>query len=494
MFFKNRGHDSFFDDINGKQLDKYQRKVVIDNSKYMLVVAGAGSGKTLSIIAKVKYLIERENLKKEDILCLSFTNETVNNLKNKLNYPVDVFTFHRLSLNILKENNFNYFITSDEKLHYIIEEYFYCLYYDDKLYQMLFEYIDKKLLNKKKLSYLDYCQNKRIIILKMKIYSFIKKIKSNNFKMKDIRRLCKKVSSKNDKIFLVFTFNILRIYQEDLVSENEIDFDDMISYATFLVKRNGLKRKYKYIIIDEYQDISLARFSLIKEILNSIDAKLMCVGDDYQSIYGFSGSSVALFIDFFKYFPLAKRIDIKNTYRNSYELIKTSCKFIMKNKYQLRKNIHATFLLKYPIILVYYENNYLETYDKLIDYLYLEGKKDILVLARYNHDLEDVIKRETKGLLIEFLTVHRAKGLECNNVILLKMEDAYLGFPSKIMNDNIFSLISKNQEKMEFAEERRLFYVALTRCKKNIYILVSRRKPSKFIEEIKSDCVELLLN
>ena len=98
---KNLLLDSFFDDINGHSLDIYQRKIVIDNSKSLLVVAGAGSGKTLTIIGKIKYLIEKLKVNEKDILCISFTNETVNNLKKKVGYNIDCFTFHKLSLIIL---------------------------------------------------------------------------------------------------------------------------------------------------------------------------------------------------------------------------------------------------------------------------------------------------------------------------------------------------------------------------------------------------------
>ncbi len=470
MFRKNLIKDSFFDDINGHSLDKYQRKVILDDSKNLLVVAGAGSGKTLTIIGKVKYLIEKKKIDPSLILCLSFTNETVNNLKDKINYDVDILTFHKLALKILKDNKFKYFISPDSLLEYIIDEYF-----------------ESFLVNKKYLKeYLE--DNNNLEYLKHNILSIIKKIKCNNLSINEIKKVIKNIHSDKDKLLFIFTFNIYRIYNEELLSTLKIDFDDMIIYAKNLIKENGYIKNYKYIIIDEYQDISLIRFNLIKEILNKTKASLMCVGDDYQSIYGFSGSNINLFTCFFKYFPEAKRIDIKNTYRNCYQLIKTSVKFIKKNPYQLRKNIHAKFLLKYPIVLVYYDD-LVKSYNNLINYLYLEKESNILTLARYNDTLKEV-KNKNNGKDIRYLTVHMSKGLESDNVILLKMSDEYLGFPSKIMDNNYFSL----DEEYPFAEERRLFYVALTRCKKRIYILVPKDNPSKFISEIKNDCVELLMN
>ena len=482
--FKLKSHknDSFFNDIYGKKLDKYQRKVVLDESRELLVVAGAGSGKTLTITAKVKYLIEKKNIKENEILCLSFTNEAVNNLKERLSYNVDILTFHKLALNIINDNDYYYKISSDTLINYITNELF--LMNDDTIKKMLLEYFDN-------MSYEDIINSKSIIILKNNLISLIKMIKCNKLTINKMKKIKKYCLHPKDKIFYYLALSLLKIYEDELLSENKIDFDDMIIKASELVKRNGIKNKYKYIIIDEYQDISKIRFELINNIKKYLNCNLICVGDDYQAIYGFSGSNVALFLDFFKYFPKANRIDIKNTYRNSYELINTSLKFIKKNPLQLRKSVHATFLYKNPIILVYYDD-YLKTYNDLFNYLYLEDEKKVLVLARYNKDLDEVRKIEHCGINTRYLTVHMAKGLEEEVVVLIKFSDDYLGFPSKISDNNLLSIIKNNNEDIPYAEERRLFYVALTRCKKRIFILVPRNNPSIFLKEIKSSCVELL--
>lgn len=479
---KNHKSDSFFNDVCGKKLDKYQRKVVLDDSHELLVVAAAGSGKTLTITAKVKYLIEKRNIKENEILCLSFTNEAVNNLKERLNYNVDVLTFHKLALKIINDNNYYYKISSDTLINYITNELF--LMNNETINEMLLEYFDN-------MSYQDIINSKGLIILKNNLISLIKMIKCNKLTMNKMKKIKKYCLQEKDKIFYYFGLSLLNIYENELLSENKIDFDDMIIKASELVKRNGIKNKYKYIIIDEYQDISKIRFELINNIKKYLNCNLICVGDDYQAIYGFSGSNIALFLDFFKYFPKANRIDIKNTYRNSYELINTSLKFIKKNPLQLRKSVHATFLYKNPIILVYYDD-YLKTYNDLFNYLYLEDEKKVLVLARYNKDLDEVKKIEHCGINIRYLTVHMAKGLEEEVVVLTKFSNDYLGFPSKISDNNLLSIIKNNNEDIPYAEERRLFYVALTRCKRKIFILVPRNNPSIFLKEIKSSCVELL--
>ncbi len=472
--------DSFFLQEKNKIYDKYQRKVILNDSQNLLVVAAAGSGKTKTIIGKIEYLIDILKYQEKDILVLSFTNETVNNLKEKVSYNVDILTFHKLALRIIRNQNKHFGISNDNLLKYIVDEFF--LSYLFIPYQnLILSYFKASSIN-------EIIINGKLDLFKLHIISFIKKIKSNNYSLEKIKKVIKKIIDDSDKIFIILALKIYSIYEEELKSCRRIDFDDMIIYAKNIVRKNRFKRRYKYIIIDEYQDISKIRFDLIKEIINKTNAKLMCVGDDYQSIYGFSGSNLSLFIDFKKYFSNYQRIDIKNTYRNSYQLINIAKKFILRNPYQLRKSIYAKFLLRHPVVLVYY-TDLIKTYQNVLDYLYLEDKKDIMVLARYNKDLDKIKKEDS----IKYLTVHKSKGLEADNVILLNMSDSYLGFPSKIKEIDCLRMFDNFHEDIPYAEERRLFYVALTRCREKIYILVPKKNPSMFIKEIKRYCVELII-
>lgn len=508
--YKNLLRDSFFDDINGRSLDIYQRKIVLDNSESLLVVAGAGSGKTLTIIGKIKYLIEKLGINEREILCISFTNETVTNLKQKVGYDIDCFTFHKLSLTILNDLNYEYYICDDTLLDYVTDEFFEMIVFDETLSYFVMEYL-KGYIKDNEVTYNDIKENYQIVLenYKRSIKSFIKKIKTNNHNYNDFKEYVLKnnrVSNKDktrdkNKAFLIIVFHILKLYAEELLSTKQIDFDDMISIATNMVYERGMKRHYKYIIIDEFQDTSRVRYLLIKEIINKTKAKLMCVGDDYQSIYRFSGCNLDLFINFKKYFNNAKIMYIKNTYRNSYQVIDTSCSFVRKNKYQLQKKLIAQFSLKNPIKIIYYEyDNYRMMFNKLLDYLDEHNQKNILVLGRYNNDIKEVTgdnyrdgKIIYKDLDISYLTVHRSKGLECDDIIILNMSNKLMGFPSQREDDKVFDLINIDRERYPYAEERRLFYVALTRTKKNVYLMVPTKNPSIFIDEIKPKTVDLII-
>ena len=307
-------NNNIFLDINGYKLDLDQRKAIVSSAKNNLVVAGAGSGKTLTIVAKIKYLVEVKKVNPKEILCLSFTNEAVNNLKERLNYDIDVFTFHKLALNILKDNHVFYQIASSDYLEYTVSEYFEGFLEDNKYLKYIINYFKYYIKDKDlDIKIIKTKYNKLFSSYKNLIIKFINKIKCNNQTITDFHNylkrnkwlLSKSLKEKN-KDFLIIMFEIYRFYLEEINSSCKIDFDMMISLASEVVKKKGMKRYYKYIIIDEYQDISLIRYNLIKTIQKELDSNIFAVGDDFQSIYAFSGSTLELFIKFKKYFKDSK--------------------------------------------------------------------------------------------------------------------------------------------------------------------------------------------
>ena len=265
----------------------------------------------------------------------------------------------------------------------------------------------------------------------------------------------------------------------------------MINKATNIIKNNGYIKKYRYIIIDEYQDTSYTKYNLIKEIKNKIDCKLFVVGDDFQSIYRFTGCNLDIFLKFKKYFKYSKIIKINNTYRNSKELISISGNFIMKNKNQLRKKLKSNKSINKPVVIIY-TNNIKKDFKKLIQII----NTNILVLGRNNNDIYKVLDNEVKLFKdkiiykdknIRYLTVHKSKGLEEDNVILINLENSILGFPSKIENNKILNYVLNEKDNYPYEEERRLFYVALTRTKNYVYLLVNKDKESIFVKELIKD-------
>ena len=441
--------------VNNK-LDKYQRKAVMCNHHAYLVVAGAGSGKTFTIVEKVKYLLE-SGYRNSEILCISFTNETVNELKDRLdknNSLVDVKTFHKLSLDIIGTN---YKIPSSNLLEYITNEYFESFIYHDNTYKLL-KYIDN----------IDYLKNT--------IISFINRLKGLNLDYSYILSLLRSNTTIDEKILLIFILKIYLIYQEELLSVNGIDFNDMINLA--IKKIESLNYfKYKYIIIDEYQDTSEIKYLLIKKLIDKFNIKLMAVGDDFQSIYSFTGCNLKLFTNFKKLFKHSKIIKLKNNYRNPSDLVEISRRLVLLNKYQINKRIKSNKYIKDSINLVYYK-------DEESAFLKIIKKLDnIMVLGRNNKDL-DKVKELDINKNIRYLTVHSAKGLEDDYVIILNAIDDVLGFPNKIKDNSVLKYLSSYNS---LEEERRLFFVALTRARKKVYIFTIKGKESIFIKELLSN-------
>ena len=310
-------------------------------------------------------------------------------------------------------------------------------------------------------------------------------------------------------MFLDIIKVILTEYQNYLTSNNSIDFSDMINIAAERIETGCEITPYKYVIVDEYQDISKSRFNFLKAIVDKTNAKLFCVGDDWQAIYRFAGSDVSLFTDFAKYFGYTKILKIEKTYRNSQNLIDEASHFVLQNPLQLKKVLRSDKKLDYPLVFWGYDDEPYKALEQSINKIISEFgiNSSILILGRTNHD-KDILKKsglfkftinnrkevidyiKCPEVQIDFLSVHKSKGLEADNVILLNFKNDKLGFPNQIADDDVLNLVLTNAEKFKFAEERRLFYVAITRTKNRTFVLTDNKTPSPFFKEFKeSDSV-----
>lgn len=504
---------SLNDKICGHILDSQQQEIVLDNSNYLLVVAGAGSGKTLTILGKIHYLINYKKIMPNDILCISFTRAASNSLREKikkeLNLEITVYTFHKLALQILKDNNLKFNISECNTLDLIVDKFFSFDILNYPLHmKLLLKYFGIGGSGNTKEEYLKFYRYEKAQIenLKKLIVTFISLFKCSNFRLEDFSLFLKKAKKtllyfkyRKEKIFLIMALNIYIQYDLYLHDNNEIDFNDMIVCATECVEKYGSINNYKYVIIDEYQDTSLVRFRLIESILKKTSAKLMVVGDDFQSIYRFTGCELSLFLDFCFYFPGATVKKIENTYRNSQELITVAGNFVMKNKQQIFKNLVSSKHLKKPIKIFYY-NHIQDDFCKLLKIIHNENQQPIMILGRNNKDINKVLSqtckiqddnkimyKELPNLEIYYLTSHKSKGLEEENVAIINLTNDILGFPNGLKDEKVLRFVSMKKEKYLYSEERRLFYVALTRTKNSVYLYVPKKNKSCFVKELLRD-------
>ena len=737
-------NSDLFDDLDGKSLDSQQRNAIVVDEDAVRVIAGAGSGKTFTIQGKVRYLTEKRDVDPSEILAISFSNASVNDLEERIAEPIDIKTFHKVGKDILTQYNqysrpdtsalkriikryltkkalksddiskkliefFSFYINvppSEEDIKYegdlldwqegvdfstlkrrfknkqretlnneIVRSYeelyianFLFIHGINYTYEKIYSYPNKNFereFNKFKeflfsfdeeipdelkndiakglLNLTDICEEYEIknyfpdfylndyniyiehfglnrncenhliggksseeyvkemewkrkvhkkyettlietfsyyqsenrlltrlaeklqaqgvefneidyrqvyaILLENKtikewedfivlLKTFIELFKGNNYdgdKFKEFYEYVdgfKSSFSKDRTIaFLKIVEEIYNDYEAYLLKIKKIDFNDMINKASDCIVKNGLNLPYKYIIVDEYQDTSFTRYNLLRNICDNIGAKIMVVGDDWQSIYSFSGCDVNIFTKFDNFFDVCETRYVEKTYRNSQQLIDASSNFVMKNPDQSRKELKSSKSLECPIKIVKFDNDFDEIlkFELIIKNIINQSKfenKKILILGRNNKDIfnllknfnvknedgkrkfeilgdEDKLRRDkfvkivyryNPDVNIEYRTVHQSKGLECDNVILINLKNWRAGFPNKMVDDPVLNFVKRNGDSFSYAEERRLFYVALTRTKNNVYLLAPYFKSSVFIQELENDVNVVLLN
>ena len=684
-------YDSLFSDVDGRNLDDQQRTAVITAEDFNLVIAGAGSGKTLTISGKVKYLCEAKSVNPEDILLLSFTRKAAGEMEERIHgrmgIAIKAFTFHRLGLDIIaKAGNKKPDVFSDidaflgkyltrtvmekpEEMKKLIKYFAYFLQIPAELekYDSLGEAYDhersadletlngkyeqakyisenyksakllRKTLKHEQVKSLDeveianylflngiryeyeprypfvsadvahrsyhpdfflpdygiyiehfgvnkngelpwlspveaekykesmhwkreihrtngtclletysyYSSEGRLlselekmligkgVVLRepdfkdifMTIYkdagekyfsefitlcsTFITLLKSKGISAAEILNLQdEKYGSvglfheQRKKLFLDIIRSMMVEYDNILAEKGMIDFSDMINEATELIRNGYAIHKYRWVILDEYQDISIARYNLVKAILDQTGAKLMCVGDDWQSIYRFAGSDISLFTHFSEYFPNSAIMRIEETYRNCQQLLDLAGDFVMKNPEQYRKELKSSSSIDTPVHFVGFSEAPDMAIKEILDsIIHDSGKKgSILFLGRTNSDLsilkdcnflkvssfgDTIVYKEYPETVMSFLTVHKSKGLEADNVIILNFMNGTLGFPNKITDDPLLNLVMTIPDGFPYSEERRLLYVALTRARRKTYVLVDSDAPSEFLKEFK---------
>lgn len=328
------------------------------------------------------------------------------------------------------------------------------------------------------------------------VATFVTLVKSN---CKSVKEVLKQAKNAEDERSVFIIKNIFLPVYERYVSalrdNNQIDFTDAILQATEIC-RVSRPVGYDYIIVDEFQDISVDRYNFLKVLREgNPPAKLYCVGDDWQSIYRFSGSDMALFNQFSEYFGATEINKIETTYRFGEPLVSLSSHFIQRNKSQIQKDIHSfSSEMKTELEFYFYDrHDYCNTIGRLV--ASIPSDKSIFLLGRYSFDdyylsfMYQSIKEGNRffyvigGRKIEFLTVHKSKGLEADYVILLQCNKDTYGFPSLVSDDPVLNYVLTKSDQFPYGEERRLFYVAITRAKMKTLVLYDKRFPSVFVDE-----------
>lgn len=318
-------------------------------------------------------------------------------------------------------------------------------------------------------------------------------VKVENHAFDYLHDLARKDQHERVRLFYDIAEPLYNGYCKYCINKSYIDFNDMIIKALDIFKNQEdvartLKERFKYILVDEFQDVNSLQVDLLKEMLTD-DTSLFCVGDDWQSIYGFRGSEVEYIVNFQKHFPGAKVVKLDYNYRSNDQIVAASNEVIKNNRFKLDKEIRSVKKTSTKITVFDYN-----TVKEGAEFVAQEVKKlvkdgvtpdDILLLYRRTRMLQeysDILNAER--LYIMQKTIHASKGLEAKAVFIIGLYDGHGGFPDIWLNDRIFQVIKKTQMDLLLEEERRLFYVALTRAKDNLYLLAEKGNNSMFINEI----------
>ncbi|WP_200240361.1 UvrD-helicase domain-containing protein [Thiohalocapsa halophila] len=330
------------------------------------------------------------------------------------------------------------------------------------------------------------------------VATFLNHFKGNGCTLDGVRAQARQrgCDTKRLEAFLAVFEPVYLRYQRALAASGEVDFNDMIIEATRHVREGSYRSPATCILVDEFQDISAGRAALIKALADQDRAhRLFCVGDDWQAIYRFAGSDIALMRDFAKHFGFTETVTLGETFRFNDRIERVASRFVQRNPAQLPKTIRCATSARGPRIHIHRHlggdhDPFLEALGAIASQAG-SGSHDVLVLGRYHKALHgwawDQARRQYPALRLAHSTVHAAKGTEADYVIVVGLIAGRYGFPSQIADDPLLEAVLSEPEAFPHSEERRLFYVALTRARHAVHLIADYVRPSAFVGEIAAD-------
>ena len=493
---------SFFDHIEKNPLTLAQRKACIINEDHNLVLAGAGTGKTSTMIGRAGYLLVTAQAQPEKILMLAFAKKAAGEMQERQdkclrpllkNATPVIKTFHALGLEIIGKVEGKWPVITP-----FVEN-------NAAFMQFIGDVIGQLMMNeayKKKVSQFctDRAYPKSAADFSLLIADFLLLFKQSHLTFPAFATDIKKQrSSVRFSLFLSLFQPVLAAYEQHLTERNEIDFANMIGKAISYVESGRYQSPYQHILVDEFQDISQERARLLKALLaQRDDTVLFAVGDDWQSIYRFTGSDISITRQFKKMFGASAITALDTTFRFNNKIGDVASAFVLKNPDQIKKTINSVSVISNPAISLIRIPASERGLHLALNAISQKAsgqpnqKTTVAVLARFNFifgneshgTLKQQMERQYPQLDIEFMSVHASKGKEADYVITLGLTNGKYGFPSQKETDPILEFLLPEKETFSYAEERRLFYVALTRARHRVYLVYHPAEPSPFISEL----------
>ena len=324
---------------------------------------------------------------------------------------------------------------------------------------------------------------------------FLNHVKTNGLSSGELRDRASKhgILWRNEGFLEVFE-RVRARYEQRLEAEGKLDFHDLIDRAAHYIREGRRETPYRYVLVDEFQDISVGRMRLL-QALRRDDTAYFLVGDDWQSINRFTGSDVGLVRNCGDYLGHVRNRALSKTFRFGDGILSPSTGFVRRNPEQTQRTLISVSGAEDKGITVVAAADPATGLQRTREDIKAsaQGRRhSILVLGRYKASKDAL---PSKLLWEEFSTVHGAKGREADYVVVLDLKDGRWGFPSRIEDNSLLNLVLPRASTYEFAEERRLFYVAMTRARIGAYLVTDPERPSAFVEELlreSSDDLRLL--
>lgn len=319
-------------------------------------------------------------------------------------------------------------------------------------------------------------------------------IKVENLPLDHVEQEAQQDQHERVRVFYRLALPLVAGYRAYCTNKSYLDFNDLISRTITLFRNHPeiadkFRKKFRYILVDEFQDVNALQVELIKLLLTP-DNQLFCVGDDWQSIYGFRGSNVDYIISFHQHFARAETIKLSLNYRSTENIVEASNEVIRHNKFKVDKIIRSSKKSNSKIH-VYAGKDTTENLNYAVDQVRRlqqeEGyaKEDILFLYRRSKMYSAYFERfRLENLWVSAKTIHGSKGLEARAVFIIGLTEGSGGFPDIWLEDRIFQVLRASNHDLLLEEERRLFYVALTRAKDELFLITEKGNESSFLKEI----------
>ncbi|OOE76017.1 DNA helicase IV [Salinivibrio sp. ML290] len=499
---------TWFDQVESSPLNAGQREAVLTDESHTLVVAGPGSGKTSVLVARAAYLIESGQAKPEQLLLLAFGRDAATELKTRIKtktgHEVNVTTFHGFARQQLAEHQGQAPIisplASDETaksawLTQTLAEHWQQSSTRkawDKLHQQHALPLDDN-------AELSACAHENR--LHTWIWSRLSRvIQANTTKRALTDRLASFDEQSALKNELAVIWPLYQAYKQALKAESAVDFDGLIAKATKLFQQRKFVTPIQFVMVDEYQDISPARLAMLEALCHgktdsetqSPRASLYTVGDDWQAIYRFAGADVSLTTEFAQRFGDSEICWLTTCYRYPSTLGDVAQQFIGQNPKQLSKQLDYArdkASTKTPKAIKVITDDKLEKTLASLEKKHAKAAQavSVMMIGRTHAIRPDALEswqNAYPSLALRYTTAHASKGQEAHYVFILGMDDGV--FPAKPRSLSLDeALLGKNEEPIEHAEERRLFYVALTRAQKQVWLVHQKGHASSFVEELK---------